>query len=159
MAKRRKKTQKKQIRRAPPFEFPPDIFWIPPNGEFIDIIGHVTSIQGHPEKYGFHAPPETKEEIDEALAYLFQEGWVRGRFSSGEFHFQMERPRGLPMGNAYDLVCRFQDQTLEVDVDFWDPAYKMLTKKMTAKEFLAQKFPARWGLGPSGYEDGHPDFE
>lgn len=146
MAKKKKvsKTKRKSV-----FEFPPDIFWIAPSGDARDIIGHVTSIQGHPEAYGFHAPPQTKEEIDEALTYLFQEGWVRGRFSSGKFSFQMERPRGTPMGNAYDLVRRFQDQATEVEVDFWDPNFKVMGISMAAKEFMAQKFPSRWGLGRS----------
>lgn len=141
--------KKKRHPRQRSFKFPPDIFWIAPNGDARDIIGHVTSIQAHPEAYGFHDAPQTKEEIDEALTYLFQEGWVRGRFSSGRFSFQMERPRGTPMGNAHDLVLRFQDQAVEVEVDFWDPKFKLMAKSMTAEEFLSQKFPSRWGLGRS----------
>lgn len=139
----KKKASKKKV--LP--KFPPDIFWISPEGKVRDVIGHVTSIQGHPEAYGFHAAPETPEDIDVALRGLFEEGWVRGRFSSGIFSFQMERPRGTPMGNAYDLVRVFQKETEGVEVAFWNPAYKTMAKTMTGKEFLGQRFPARWGLG------------
>lgn len=139
--------KKKKSSKKPILRFPPDIFWISPEGKVRDVIGHVTSIQGHPEKYGFHDAPQTPAEIDEAMNHLFEQGWVRGRFSSGVFSFQMERPRGTSMGNAYDLVCSFQKEATEVEVDFWAPDYKVMGKSMTAKEFLSQKFPSKWGLG------------
>lgn len=134
-------------KKTPKISFPPDIFWISPEGKVRDIIGHVTAIQGHPEKYGFHAAPETPDEINGVLNILFIEGWVRGRFSSGVFSFQMERPRGTPMGNAYDLVVRFQEWVESVEIDFWDQDFKSMAKSMPGKEFLSQKFPVRWGLG------------
>jgi hypothetical protein len=146
--------KRKTSRKKPLPKFPPDIFWISPEGKVRDVIGHVTSIQGHPEVYGFHTAPETPEDIDEALNHLFAEGWVRGRFSSGVFSFQMERPRGTPMGNAYDLVCVFQKEVREVEVDFWNPSYKAMAKSMSAKEFLEQRFPVRWGLGRAEPFDG-----
>lgn len=141
MRKKRRSSKPK----LPPF--PPDIFWISPEGKVRDVIGHLSSLQAHPEAYGLHVAPETKEDINDALNYLFEAGWVRGRYSSGTFSFQMERPRGTPMGNAFDLVCVFEKSAKEVEVDFWHPDAQRLGKSMSAKEFLAQKFPARWGLG------------
>ncbi len=133
--------------------FPPDIFWISPDGKYRDVIGHLTSLRAHPEAYGLSAVPQETGEIQDALDYLFEEGWVRGRYSSGTFSFQMERPRGTPMGNAFDFVFLFESHAKEVEVDFWDPAFKHMGKSMSAKEFMAQKFPARWGLGRPDIED------
>lgn len=128
-------------------DFPPDIFWIRPDGFVYNVIGHLTGIKGKPEKYGLHSAPEGKAEEERALDGLFREGWVRGRFSDGTFSFQMERPRGTPMGNAHKLVLEFADQAKEVAVDFWDPSYAKLAKTIPAHEFVNQKFPSRWGLG------------
>lgn len=148
MAKR-----KRPAKQKPVTVFPPDIFWISPDGKYRDVIGHLTSIQAHPEAYGLHAAPDGKNEIQEALDTLFEQGWVRGRYSQGTFSFQMERPRGTPMGNAFDLVFLFEAHAKEVDVNFWDAAFKRMGKSMTAKEFISQKFPARWGLGRVDVED------
>jgi hypothetical protein len=139
--------RKKRVRRKlRPFTFPPDIFWISPDGKFKSVVGHMTAIQAHPERYGLHVSPE-RGDMDEVFGHLFGQGWVRGRYSDGIFSFQMERPRGTPMGNAFDMVFLFEDHAQEVEVDFWEPAYKHMAKSMSAKEFMAQKFPARWGLG------------
>lgn len=153
MAKRKRRSK---ARRIP--DFPPDIFWISPNGKVRDVIGHLTSLQAHPDAYGLPAAPETSEDIDTALCCLFEQGWVRGRYSSGTFSFQMERPRGTPMGNAFDLVFVYEAQAKEVDVDFWDPAFRRMAKSMPAKDFMAQKFPARWGLGRTDTQEP-PDWE
>ncbi len=132
-------------RRLP--AWPPDIFWISPEGKVLDVIGHVTSIQAKPEVYGLPATPETTVEIDQALAGLFEAGWVRGRFSHGVMSFQMERPRGLPMGNAHALVLLYQGQVKRVEVDFWLVDFVRLANDLQADDFLAQRFPAHWGLG------------
>jgi len=136
-------------RKLPPeLNFPPDIFWISPEGTIRSVIGHLTAIRAKPSVYGFHAAPETKREVEEALDLLFREGWVRGRWSgSGLFSFQMERPRGLPMGWAFEMVQRYQAHAKEVEVDFWDPGSKGLSKSMSAEEFLRHEFPKHWGLG------------
>lgn len=59
----------------------------------------------------------------------------------------MERPRGLPMGWAYEMILRYRKHASTVEVDFWDPAFKGMSKEMSAEEFLLQKFPKHWGLG------------
>lgn len=127
--------------------YPPDIFWITPDGKVMDVIGHLTSMQSDPDTFGLAASPETKEEIEEAFEHLWTQGWVRGRFSDGTFSFQMERPRGLPMGNAYDLVVLHKPHAKKVEVEFADPAAWKMRKNFEADEFLAQKFPGSWGLG------------
>lgn len=128
-------------------DFPPDIFWISPEGQARSVIGHLTSIRAHPEAYGFHAAPERETEVQDALDSLFHQGWVRGRWSDGTFNFQMERPRGLPMGWAFEMVLRFQKYASKVEIDFWNPSSKGMEKSMSAEEFLDQKFPKHWGLG------------
>ena len=130
------------------WDFPPDIFWITPDGVAIDIIGHVTAMQAHPETFGLDRGPVSKKEIDEAFHGLWAAGWVRGRFSDGTFYFQMERPRGVPMGNAHELVLRFARYAKEVDVDFFDPRYARMAKRMSAADFMEQRFPIAWGLNP-----------
>lgn len=130
------------------WSFPPDIFWITPDGVVINVIGHLTAIQGRPETFGLHASPVTKRQIDEAFLDLWASGWVRGRFSSGTFSFQMERPRSTPLGNAFNVVLEFQDHAEEVEVSFSDPEYAPMAKSMTAKDFLLQKFPGSWRINP-----------
>lgn len=127
--------------------FPPDIFWISPEGKVREVVGHVTSIQSRPETYGLADAPKSKEEIDETLWGLFKEGWVRGRYHDGTFHIQMERPRALPMENAYILVKKFESEAKSVDVDFWDPAFAKMGVEIGASDFLALRMPHRWGLG------------
>jgi hypothetical protein len=127
------------------FQSPPDIFWIDPNGFVRSVIGYLSSIQANPGAYGLHAAPKA-ENFNEVKTLLFQKGWLLGSFRSGRFYFLMERPRGIPMGNAYNLVRRFQDQAVGVHVDFFDRRFKFMGNDMTAAEFLSQKFPARWGI-------------
>jgi hypothetical protein len=127
--------------------FPPDIFWITPEGKVREVVGHVTSIQARPEVYGLPDAPQGKAGIDQALGILFKEGWVRGRYHAGTFHIQMERPRALPMENAYMLVKKFQSEAEIVDVDFWDPAFARMGMQMSAVDFLALRMPHHWGLG------------
>jgi hypothetical protein len=133
-------------KKRPP-EWPPDIFWISPEGKVKGVIGHVTALQARPEAYGLPDPPIGAGAIDRALDDLFEAGWVRGRFSQGTFSFQMERPRGLPMGNAYAMVLLYRDEAKTVQVDFWLAAFSRFGKDLAAADFLAQRFPAHWGLG------------
>lgn len=130
------------------WEFPPDIFWITPDGGIMSVIGHVTAIQQTPEAFGLHVAPETREEVSRALNDLWAQGWVRGRFSDGVFSFHMERPRGVTVGNAYDMVAKHSRHAEKVEVDFADPFYFKFAKDFTAGEFLMQKFPSSWQLNP-----------
>lgn len=127
--------------------WPPDIFWISPEGKVRSVIGHLTSLQAKPESYGLPAAPRSPQEIEEAFGSLFAQGWVRGRFAAGVMSFQMERPRGLPMGNAHAMVELYQDEVRRVEIDFWLEEAMRFAKDMSASDFLAQRFPAVWGLG------------
>jgi hypothetical protein len=130
------------------WDFPPDIFWITPDGVAIDIIGHVTAMQARPETFGLHKSPTTKKEIDDAFRGLWAAGWVRGRFSDGTFYFQMERPRGKPLGNCFEMVLQFKSDAESVEISFADPEFEPMGKSMTAEEFLDQKFPTSWRINP-----------
>lgn len=141
MAKREKKTQHES------WDFPPDIFWITPDGVVKDVIGHLTEMQANPELFSLPSSPETKEEVDAAFETVFSDGWVRGRTEGELINFQMERPRGLPMGNAFDMALKYRNMLSEVAVEFYDPVYWKHRKKMSIDHFLNQKFPGSWGLG------------
>lgn len=130
-----------------PYEFPPDIFWISPEGKLMNVVGHVTDIKAKPEKYGFHDAPGTNEEIQEYLGCLFQTGWLRGRHYAGKFEFQMERPRSIPMEHAYTLVEKWRAHASKIVIDFWLPEFVNSRKEMTSEDFLALKIPTTWGLG------------
>ena len=136
------------VPRPGQFDWPPDIFWISPDGAVIEVIGHLTAMQARPDTFGLIGPPQTREEIDAAFQELFGRGWVRGRWSDGAFSLQMERPRGVPMGNAHELVLRFAAHAQEVDVDFADPRFARMSKRMSATDFIEQRFPLAWRLNP-----------
>jgi len=150
MGKKKPKRPPGTTPRPGRWEWPPDVFWISPNGAVIEVIGHLTALQARPETYGLPAAPQTRAEIDVAFSDLFMLGWVRGRFADDTFHFQMGRPRGTPMGNAYYLALKFAEQMGRVDIDFADPAYARMAMALSAKDFLAQRFPASWGFNPKG---------
>lgn len=129
-----------------PYKFPPDIFWLSPDGGIYEVIGHLSAIQARPELFGLAASPKTRAEIGKAFGSLFEQGWVRGRFSDGTFYFQLERPRGLSLAAAHALVLKYKSHAKEVSVDFspgpWRP------KDFTAEDFIDQKFPQAWGINP-----------
>lgn len=135
-------------RRPKAWQWPPDVFWISPDGAVIEVIGHLTALQAHPETYGFSYAPRTRAEIDKAFHEMFDAGWVRGRFSGGVLHTQMERPRGTSLGNVFDLILKFREHVQSVDVDFANPAYAKMSRELLVAEFMDQKFPGSWGLNP-----------
>ena len=132
------------------FEFPPEIFWITPDGGVLSIIGHLSAMQGRPSTFGLASSPETHAEIEDAFAKLFSEGWVRGRWSLVDqvASFHMERPRGGPMGNAYDFVVKYAAYIDKVEIDFADPSWFKAARDFPKEQFLGQMFPVSWGLNP-----------
>lgn len=128
------------VPRPAAWEFPPDIFWISPQGQVVEGVGHVSMMQERPEAFGFHAGPQGKREIDFALLGLWHRGWVRGRFAGETFSFQLDRPRGDSLVHAQDLVGRFARHVRWVEVDFGAPGFAPAT--FTRNDFLA----ARRGL-------------
>lgn len=134
--------------RPDEWTWPPDIFWITPEGVVVEVIGHMTAMQAHPETFGLDRAPTSKRDVDLAFLDLWSRGWVRGRFSDGKFSFQMERPRGLSLSACYDLVLKFEKQADWVDIDFSDHACARMSTGMHAKDFLQQKFPTSWRLNP-----------
>lgn len=146
MTKKRKPTPR-NAPKGDPWAFPPDIFWLGPEGQVYSIVGHWTDLKLHPDRYGLPAPPETEEEIELAFSRLLEEGWVRGRFSAGTFYFQMDRPRGAPMRLAHELAMRYQAFTKRVEVDFAHPSFAYLSDELSGIDFLEVNFSKRWGLG------------
>lgn len=134
--------------RPEDWEWPPDIFWISPEGAVIPVIGHLTAIQAQPDTFDLAAAPRTRAEIDAAFRELLGRGWVRGRWSDGRFFFQMDRPRGVPLGNAFALALKFPAHTREVAVEFVDPRFERMSEEMSGQNFLEKKFPLAWGLNP-----------
>jgi len=129
-----------------PYDFPPDIFWLSPDGDAYEVIGHLTAIQAHPEIFGVDAP-KTKKEIDAVFSELFEDGWVRGRFSDRTFHFQMGRPRGLSLSAAHAIVLKCQKHATDVSIDF-APGAPWPPKDFSVDDFIEQKFPQSWGINP-----------
>ncbi len=148
----KKKKRQRPARRPDPspmwFDFPPDIFWLTPEGAPVMGLGHISMIQRSPEAFGFHSPPETKGEQDAAITELLGGGWVRGRYTGDRFYFEMDRPRATPMKVAYDVVLRFERHGQDVVVDFPPPYTGFGGKPVLVKDFLDQKFPIAWGLNP-----------
>lgn len=126
---REKKKSRRRARRPDPtpmwFDFPPDVFWLTPEGA-----------------------PETKGEQDTVISDLLGRGWVRGRYTGERFYFEMDRPRATPMKAAYDFVLRFEKHGKDVVVDFPPPHTGFGGKPVLVKDFLDQKFPIAWGLNP-----------
>lgn len=125
--------------------FPPDVLWITPDGVLIEVIGHLTAMQAHPETFSLPAAPTSKRDIDDAFQSLFASGWVRGRFSDGTFFFQMGRPRGSSLGGTHALVVEYARHASRVVVDFLPP---YPPQDFTAKDFIEQRFPISWGINP-----------
>lgn len=137
--------------RPEDWDFPPDVFWITPDGVLIEVIGHLTAIQASPETFGLVVAPETKRGISDVFQSLFSDGWVRGRFSGETFFFQMARPRGSSLAGAHALVVQYAGHGIRVVVDF-DPPY--FPQEFLVKDFVAQKFPASWGINPGRRRKG-----
>ena len=151
MKKKRRKAPKAPLGTTPipkPWDFPPDIFWINPHGAARSVLGHLTDMRMYPDTFGLPAAPQTKADVQTAFDELFSEGWVRGRWTGDKFTFEMDRPRGLPMGNAYDFVLKFREHGHKVIIDFWLPEYKKYRDEMSVDEFLDRRFPIAWRLNP-----------
>jgi hypothetical protein len=137
------------MKRKRRFEFPPDVFWIKPNGQVMPVIGHLTAMQAKPEDFGLPAAPTSDETIDKAFTELWEEGWTRGRYGDGVLHIQMGEPAKTQMEYVRGLVEKHADQVSEVDVDFAHPVYWRMGKVLSATAFVQERWPIVWGLGNS----------
>ena len=118
------------------WEFPPDIFWITPDGETMDIVGHLSAIQQDPGAYGFHFPPQTAEEINHVFTTLLRDNWVRGRFSSGEAYFQIWTINKPVLDSIVEFVSKFYGQIKLVAVE---QVYPNRIYESTPKAFLSDR--------------------
>lgn len=116
------------------WEFPPDIFWISPDGEIRDIVGHLSAVQQDPASYGFHFPPQTTEEINHVFTTLLMNRWVRGRFSSGQAYFQIWTVNRPALDSIAEFVRMFQSHIKLVAVE---QVYPNRVWESTPKAFLS----------------------
>jgi hypothetical protein len=141
---------KKKEKLPKEFEFPPEIFWIKPDGKVIPVIGHLTAIQQRPKFFGFMESPTSAGDADFSFGSLFGDGWVRGRFSlvDGVASFHMARPASAPVANARAFVLKYAAFIQKVEVDFYDPAFFKAARDFTKNEFAEGAFPEWWQLNP-----------
>src|SRR5262245_19245077 len=100
------------------WDFPPDVFWISPLGDPLEVVGHLTAMRERPELFGLHAAPRSNDEVDRAFADAWAQGWIRGRYSDGVFFLQMDEPRPEPFERARSVVLRYRRFARRVEVDF-----------------------------------------
>jgi len=129
-------------------KFPPEIFWLDPQGAVVEGIGHLTMLQNDPERFGLAGSPQTPAEIDGAIRLVLESEWVRGRYSLADrsWYFQIARPGGNVVGNIHALVLEFADHADEIIVEMPWPRWIVL--EISVKDFIDQKFPSAWGLNP-----------
>lgn len=108
--------------------FPPDIFWITPDGEIREIIGHLTAMQQAPEAYGFMFPPHTKDEIDYAFSTLFRNSYVRGRYSmqSEQAFFEVWAINRTVIDSILEFLSSYQNHIRAVMVEVWYPGHRII---------------------------------
>jgi hypothetical protein len=128
--------------RAGHWDLPPDVFWISPEGEVIEVIGHLTEIMEAPERFGLAAAPSTKEEADRTFAELMEQGWVRGRLSGSTFNFHILEPRTDALAASQAFVSRYAGHGRWVVVDFWRPIKP--PAPFTVRDFVEGRWPAAW---------------
>lgn len=132
------------------FDFPPEIFWIKPDGRVLPVIGHLTAIQQRPSLFGFKESPTSAGDVDFSFGLLFEDGWVRGRFNlpDGVASFHMARPASVPVANARAYVLKYAAFIQKVEVDFANASFFKAARDFTKEEFAEGRFPEWWQVNP-----------
>jgi len=129
--------------------FPPHVFWISPQGEVLDIIGHLTAIQHDPHEFNLTYPPQTESEIDEAFDYILKEGWIRGRVSEPNVYFYFYRLSRNVLQNITDFLLFYQVPEMWVaNFDFHQPTHKAMPISIPVRDFLEGRYPSYWERNP-----------
>lgn len=118
----------RKTRKTRKWEFPPDIFWITPDGEVRDIIGHLTDMQQSPEAYGLMFPPQTRAEIDFAFQTLFTDSWVRGRYSmqKRQAFFEIWAINQTAVDSILEFLAYYHRHIKTIMVEIWYPGHKII---------------------------------
>jgi hypothetical protein len=103
------------------WKFPPEVFWITPDGEVRDIIGHLTAMQEDPASYGFSFPPITKSEISRAFDALLLNRWVRGRLNGDKALFQVWSANNTTIGNIAGFLMLYRPHIKTVVIETGNP--------------------------------------
>jgi branched-subunit amino acid aminotransferase/4-amino-4-deoxychorismate lyase len=127
------------------YDFPPDVFWISPQGKVFDVVGHLSAIQERPQRFGFYFPPQTHQEIDKAFTSLLEQGWVRGRCSGDTAYFQILTATPESIGLIQDLVLSYRENVKNIAVETLDP---MRAWEFNFSDFIGHRFPSVWQLNP-----------
>lgn len=72
---------------------PPEGLWVSPDGEAHPVIEHLISIQHHPEIFGLSkrdVQGASIEDLRKIAVNLIREGWLRFRFLSGVWNFEVD---------------------------------------------------------------------
>jgi hypothetical protein len=75
---------------------PPEGLWISPDDRWIPVIEHMPTIQQHPELFGLRKADVKGASLQDLRAIgeeLILDGWVRFRYLSGKYHFEVARAK------------------------------------------------------------------
>lgn len=75
---------------------PPEGLWVSPDGEAIQVIEHLISIQHEPHRFGL-SPKDVRgvsiQRLHDIAVDLIKGGWTRFRFLSGTWNFEVDSAR------------------------------------------------------------------
>lgn len=72
---------------------PPEGLWVSPDGEAHTVIEHLIEIQHHPEIFGLSkrdVQGASIEDLRKIAVRLIKDGWIRFRFLSGVWNFEVD---------------------------------------------------------------------
>jgi hypothetical protein len=75
---------------------PPEGLWISPDGKMIPVVEHMPTIQQYPELFGLTKADVRGlklQDLRELGEELILDGWVRFRYLSGKYHFEVSRAK------------------------------------------------------------------
>jgi hypothetical protein len=75
---------------------PPEGLWISPEGKMIPVVEHMPTIQQYPELFGLRKSDVrglTLQQLRELGEELILDGWIRFRYLSGKYHFEVARAK------------------------------------------------------------------
>lgn len=91
-------------------EAPVEALWVSPEGEEIPVIEHLIEISQHPEKFDLTERDVAGLSIvglRDLSAELIKKGWVRFRYLSGVWNFEIDSLR-MRVGVIEDILVRQQ---------------------------------------------------
>lgn len=144
MAKpKRPKASAKKTKPAAPSALPAG-FWLSRQGCVVPVNIHAEALILMPDLFGLDRAPHGKDEVNNAMAKVIQNGWMRGRMAvGGLLQLQIWDTHPDSMRAIYDLVA-LNRSVKNVGIDTLAP---QAWWQFTTNEFLMQAFPSSWRLG------------